>query len=214
MQFSFLDKIRKDEQYRIKTFLRFSLVFNIAYSTFLFVIARVYFSRWFFVMSIYHLMLSTVRAMVFVQINPKKSERSKITTMRACGCFLLLINLIVSVMMFILVYESNPVKHHEITVITIAAYTFSALSVAIISSVKHFRKNNHVYFSAKIISLTSASVSMATLTNTMLATFGANNTSLRKVILPLLCGAIALFIILTAVFMIRKANADLRILKK
>ena len=54
---------------------------------------------------------------------------------------------------------------------------------------------------------------MATLTNTMLATFGEDNLLLRKIILPLLCGAIAIFIIVCAILMIRKATIDIRTLK-
>jgi hypothetical protein len=133
--------------------------------------------------------------------------------MRACGCFLLLINIVVSVMSFILIYKSKTTEYHEITVIALATYTFYSLSIAIISSVKQIKQNNYVYFCAKMISLISASVSLVPLTNTMLATFGDDTTQLRNIILPLLSGAVALFIITSAILMIRKANFDLRILK-
>ena len=213
MFFSIFDRIKKDTNYRIKIFLYFSLIFNIVYAIFLFVVSQIYFSKWFFVMSIYYGLLSTARIFIFFQTNPKKDTRSKIKTMRACGYFLLLINLVVSIMMFILIYRNNIIKHHEITVITLATYTFSSLSFAIIGILRHLKRNNHVYSCVKIISLISASVSLVTLTNTMLATFGENDLSLRKIILPILCGAISIFIIVCAILMIRKANLDLRILK-
>ena len=116
-------------------------------------------------------------------------------------------------MMFILIYTTSTIKHHEITVIALATYTFSDLTIAIISSIKHLKNNNHVYSCVKIISLISASVSLITLTNTMLATFGKDTTILRKVILPTLSGVVAVFIIICAILMIIKANTDLRILK-
>ncbi len=209
----FFEKIKKDTHYRIKTFLCVSLVFNIAYSIFLFVISQIYYSRWFFIMSIYYGLLFTARIFIFVQTKPKKEMGSRIKTMRACGYFLLLINLVISIMMFILIYRNNVVKHHEITIITLATYTFLSLTIAILGIVKYLKQNNHVYSCVKIIHLTSASVSLATLTNTMLATFGEDNLMLRSIVLPILCGAIAVFIIISAILMIYKANLDLRKLR-
>ena len=49
--------------------------------------------------------------------------------------------------------------------------------------------------------------------NTMLSTFGEGNMVLRNIILPILSGAVALFIIVCAALMIYKANMDLRIIK-
>ena len=210
---SILDRIKRDAHFRIKTFLFLSFVFNVAYSIFLLIVSQIYSSKWFFVMSIYYGLLSSARIFILTQINPEKELRSKITTMRACGYFLLLINIVVSSMMFILIYGNTIIKHHEITVITLATYTFSSLSFAIISSLKQLKQNNHVYSCAKIISLTSASVSLATLTNTMLATFGEDNLLLRSIVLPILCGAITLFIIVSAFLMVYKATLDLRKLK-
>ncbi len=164
-------------------------------------------------MSIYYGLLSIARIFMFSQIHPNKTRLSKIKTMRACGVFLLLINLAVSTMMFILLYGNPPVKHHEITVITLATYTFSTLTVAIYNSVKYLRKNDHVYACVKLISLICASVSLTTLTNTMLATFGDENMLLRSIILPILCVAVSIFIIVSAILMIRKANIDIRTAK-
>ena len=190
-----------------------SLIFNFSYALFLFVISRVYASKWFFVMSIYYVLLSMARIFIFSQINLKRELRKKISIMRACGCFLFLLNVVVSVMMFVLIYTAGYVKHHEITVIALAAYTFFALTTAIISCVKHLKNNDYIYSCAKVISLISASVSLVTLTNTMLTTFGEENLLLRSIVLPILSGAVSVFIIVCAIFMIRKANLDLKVLK-
>ena len=204
------ERIKTDQHFRIKAFLCLSLFFNTVYSIFLFVIGQVYSSKWFFVMSIYYGLLSLIRLFIFTQINPNRKLHAKIVAMLICGCFLLLINLVISTLMFILIFGNTPVKHHEITVIAIATYTFYSLSIAIIGSVNHLKKENHVYICAKMVSLISASVSLTTLTNTMLVTFGDNTLTLRNIILPLLCGAVSLFIIISAVLMIRKAVLDLR----
>ena len=207
------ERIKTDTSFRIKLLLFISFIFNIAYCVFLFVASQLSSSKWFFVMSVYYGLLSLARIFVFLQLNPQKQLVAKIKTMRACGVFLLLINVTLSAMMFLLIYGSPAIQYHEITVIALATYTFSALTVAITSCIKYFKKNDQLYSCIKIISLVSASVSMVTLTNTMLATWGEENTLLRSITLPLLSGAVSVFIIVTAILMIRKANSNLRKLK-
>lgn len=210
---TFIERIKVDTVFRIKLFLCLSFVFNIAYSVFLFIVGQLYASKWFFVTFIYYGLLSLVRIFVYLQISSQKQLVSRIKTMRACGYFLLSINLVFSTMMFILIYGNQYIKHHEITVITLATYTFTSLTIAIVNSVKYLRKNDYLHSCVKIISLICASVSIVTLTNIMLCTFGENNLLLRSIILPILSGVVSIFIIVCAILMIRKANLDLRKLK-
>ena len=210
---SFFERIKIETAFITKLFLCLSFIFNIAYSVFLFVVSQMYSSKWFFVKSIYYGILSVVRIFVYLQISPQKQLVSKIKTMRACGCFLLSINLVFSTMMFILIYGNQYVKRHEIIVITLATYTFTSLTMAIINSIKYLRKNDYLHSCVKIISLISASISIVTLTNIMLSTFGKDNLLLRSIILPILSGFVSIFIIVCAILMIRKANLDLRKLK-
>ena len=206
----FLKKIKRNARLRANLFLRCSLFANVAYACFLFVVSRIEASKWFFVMSVYYGLLSLSRVFVLKRIGTDENPVLQLKTVRACGAFLLLINVAVSTMMFLIIYGKHYVKHHEITVITLASYTFCSLAAAIVSSVKFIKQNDHVYSCAKLISLTSASVSLVTLTNTMLATFGEEELLLRSIILPLLSGAVSIFIIATAIVMIRKANLKLR----
>ena len=209
---TFLKKLKENIEFRIKLFLFISLVFNFGYAIFLFIVSQVYFSKWFFVMSTYYALLSTARIFIFFEISPKNSLRKKILIMRACGYFLLLLNLVVSAMIFLLIYTAPYAKYHEIIVITLATYTFSALTLAVVNIVKYLKRNEYVYSCVKVINLISASVSMLTLTNTMLATFGSDNEFLRSIILPILSGVVAIFIIICAILMIQKANNDLKVL--
>ncbi len=190
-----------------------SLIFNFGYAIFLFVVSQVYFSKWFFVMSIYYALLSIARIFIFFEINSKSPLRKKILTLRACGYFLLFLNLVVSVMAFLLMYTAPYAKYHEIIVITLATYTFSALTIAVVNIVKYLKKNDYVYSCVKVISLISATVSMLTLTNTMLTTFGSDNMLLRSIILPILSSVVAIFIVVCAILMIKKANNELKVLK-
>lgn len=210
---SVFDKFKNDALYRTKIFLYVSLTFNIAYSSYLFVSSLVVHSKWFFIMSIYYGLLSIVRAFLFVQINPDTSISSKIKTMRGCGLFLLLIDVVVSAMFFILLEDDYVANYGENQVIMLATYTFISFGVMVANGTRVVKKNDHVYSSAKILSLNAASVSLVTLTNTMLSTWGNGNTSLRNVLLPTVSGVVAVFVIICAIIMILKSYLDLRTLE-
>ncbi len=210
---TFFEKVKKDTKFRIKLFLSISLIFNLLYSIFLFIIYQVYVDKWFFVMAIYYGMLFMMRIFVFRRVNKEQKQCSKINTMQVCGCCLLIINLVVATMMFLLINTKQNVAQNDIVVIGLATFTFYSLTMAIYNSIKFLKRKDHLFTCIKYISLVSASVSLVTLTNVMLATFGAENIALRNVILPLLCGAVAIFIIVSAILMIKKANSDLRKIK-
>ena len=207
---NFLNKFKTDAIFKTKVLLSLSLAFNIGYAVFLFVAGLMQQSKWFLVMAVYNTLLALARLFAFGQIKPNKSTRSKNKAMRLCGYFLLVINIVVSAMMFLLIGGEHVVKHHEIVVITNATYTFYTLTMAIVNSAKHIKNMDYTSMLIKIISLTAASVSMATLTDTMLATWGGEDLTLRSIILPILCVAIALYIIVGAILMIRMSNKYLR----
>ena len=115
--------------------------------------------------------------------------------------------------MVFLLLDNKFAKQHEIVVIALATYTFSSLAVAVINCVKYLRKKDPLYSSVKLISLVSASISLVTLTNTMLATFGATNYLLKSIVLPMLSVAVSIFITICAILMIYKTNVELRELK-
>lgn len=209
----FIEKVKKDTHYRIKLFLVISFIMNISYSAILLVTSVIYSSKWFLVTCVYYALLSIMRVLVFAKTAQTATLLTKIKTMRACGYFLLAINLIFSMISFIQVRENLTTKYHEIIVIVLATYTFTSLSLAIINLIKYSKKKEHVYSFVKLISLVSVAVSMVTLTNTMLSTFGEGNMQLRGVILPILSCAVSIFIIVIAVFIIVKANGKIKELK-
>ena len=208
-----LGRLKKDRRFRIKFFLFLSFLFNFFYASFLFVVSRIYNSRWFFVMFIYYALLSFLRMFIFFQIFYEKPRSQRIRVVRVCGYFLFLVNLAVSTMMLVLINTTPNLQYHEITVITLATYTFSALTFAIVGGVKYLKEKDYLYACVKSVSLISASVSLVTLTNTMLATFGDGDTSLRRIVLPLLSGVVAILIVVCAVVMIVKSEQALRKIK-
>ena len=135
---------------------------------------------------------------------------------RACGIVFLLMNLTLSLMVFFMVYWNRTFNHHEITTIAMAAYTFTAFTMAIVNIVKYRKYNSPVYSASKGVSLAAACVSMLTLESTMLTTFddGTMDLLTRRLFLGISGGVISVFIIVMAIYMIIQSNKKLRQLKE
>ena len=134
---------------------------------------------------------------------------------RACGIVFLVMNLALSLIIFFMVYWNRTFEHHMITAIAMAAYTFTALTTAIINVIKYRKYNSPVYSASKAISLAAALVSMLTLESTMLTTFGDGTMTVtaQKWMLGATGGAISVLIVATAIYMIVIGTKKLKELK-
>ena len=147
---------------------------------------------------------------------PGERMRAELIKYRNCGWVFLAVNLSLSVIVLFMIKFDRTFIHHEITTIAIAAYTFTAFTLAIVNLIK-FRKFNSPAFSAsKAISLAAACVSMLTLESTMLTTFGGETMDMtsRKVMLGVSGGAISAFIIAMAVYMIMQSTKRMKSIKE
>ena len=204
-----------DERLRVNVSLYGSLVWNAAYGLFHIWLGILHHSFWFFSLATYYIFLAVMRFFMFRYTKdhkPGENMRDELKRYRACGIVLLIMNLALSLMVFFMVYWNRTFTHHEITTITIAAYTFIAFTVAIINTVRYRKYNSPVYSASKAISLASACVSMLTLSSTMLTTFGDGSITLaqRKLMLGLIGGTVVAFIVAMAVYMIAQGAKKLK----
>lgn len=206
-----------DERLRMNVTLYGSLIFNVIYGVFQLWLGIYHSSFWFYSLSAYYVSLAVMRFFLVKYTRtykPGEKMRDELLRYRACGWTFLVLNLALTVMIFFMVYWGRTFNHHEITTIALAAYTFTSLTLAIINTVKYRKYNSPVYTASKAISLAAASVSMITLEATMLTTFsdGTMDGFSRKLMLGLTGGAISLFILAMAVYMIREGTKKLKLL--
>ena len=199
-----------DVQLRMNISLYGSLIWNVAFAIFQLGLGFYHKSFWFYSMFAYYVMLGVMR---FFLVNHtrkyKANEETKIEIKKSilCGWLLIAMNLALAVIVFFMVYFNRTFYHHEITTITIAAYTFLTFTFAIINLVKYRKYKSPIYSSAKTISLIAGAVSMLTLESTMLTTFGTTESPLFSQIMLSLTGvAVIGFAITMAIIMIVKGN--------
>lgn len=201
-------KWNRDEKLRLRVSLYLSLALNIAYAIFQLWLGFINKTLWFTMFGIYYSCLALMRFFLLSHIKRYSTgERYdlEIKKYRTCGWIFLVMNIFVAFILFFMVHFDRSFKYGEITVIALAAYTFTSLTLAIISVVRYKKYNSPVYSASKFISLASAVVSMLTLEASMLSTFsGGADGNFEKIILTLSGSAISVFIIALAVYMIAK----------
>lgn len=214
----YIKRITSDTQFRMNITLYCSLLWNLAYALFQLCLGFYHMSFWFYSMAVYYLMLGIMR-FYLVRYTSKHQAGEfyelELKRYNLCGWLLLVMNLAVSVIIFFIIYFGRTFYHHQITTITLAAYTFVTFTFAIINFIKYRKYNSPVYLAVKSISLAAACVSMVTLTTTMLTTFGDESMlEFKNIILSFVGDAVAVFIITMSVLIIIKTNKQFKKIKK
>lgn len=221
---NFIKKIRNENKYiirwrsdrhlRMKISLIASFIINSIYAIFQFFIGLYHGSFWFYSMCAYYLLLAVMRYLLMRHtFTNKVNEKPKSELIKYCFCgwTMLFLNLALSVMIFFMVYWNRTFKHHEITTIALAAYTFTSFTIAIVNFLKYRKIKSPIYSAAKSINLTSACVSIITLESTMLTSFGSDmNEVLRKILLGCTGGVVSLFVVCLSINIIVNGMIQLK----
>ena len=209
---------KDDTRLRVNVSLYGSLAWNALYGIFQLWLGFYHHTFWFYSLGAYYICLGVMRfflARHTTRYTPSERMQTELKKYRACGIVFLVMNLTLAMIIFFMVYGNRTFEHHMITAIAMAAYTFTALTTAIINVIKYKRYNSPVFSASKAISLAAALVSMLTLESTMLTTFGDGTmtATAQKWMLGATGGAISALIVATAIYMIVVGTKKLKKLK-
>ena len=170
----YIKRWREDARLRVKITLYSSLVWNILYGIFQLGLGVYHRTFWFYSIGGYYICLAVMRFFLFNHTRkyaPGERRRTEWIRYRACGWIFLVMNLALALIVFFMLYWNRTFTHHMITAIAMAAYTFTAFTVAIVNMVRYKKYKSPVFSASKAISMAAACVSMLTLTSTMLTAF-------------------------------------------
>ena len=207
-----------DTRLRVNVSLYGSLAWNALYGLFQLWLGFYHHTFWFYSLGAYYICLGVMRFFLLLHTRryaPGEKMQTELVKYRACGWVFLLMNLALALIIFFMIYWNRTFEHHMITAIAMAAYTFTAFTVAIVNVVKYRKYNSPVFSASKAISLAAALVSMLTLESTMLTTFGDGTmtATAQKWMLGATGGAISVLIVATAIYMIVVGTKKLKQLK-
>lgn len=203
-----------DPGLRINITLCANVAFNGAYAVLQLGMGIYHRSAWFYSLAVYYASLAVMRFFIVRHtLHHKTGENiiGELKRCKICGKILLVMNFGLAVMIFYMVRQNRVVHHSEITTIALATYTFTALVLAVVNSIKYRKYNSPAMSAAKTISLLAACVSMLTLENTMLNTFDKNGMApqTKRLFLVIGGGAISVLIIITAIYTIGQSSKKL-----
>ena len=216
---SYFIRWKSDARLRTTVSLFVALICNILYGILQLWLGIYHRTFWFFSLGAYYICLG---AMSFFLLSHTRryvlgeNLHKELIKYRVCGRILLILNIALSLIVFFMVYWDKSFTHHMITAIAMAAYTFSAFSIAVANVIKHRQCKSPVLSASKAIGLASALVSMLMLEATMLTAFGGDTMTLhqKRVMLGATGGVISLLIITTAIHMITAGTRRLTILSQ
>ncbi len=209
---------QEDTRLRVNVSLYGSLSWNALYGILQLWLGFYHHTFWFYSLGAYYICLGVMRfflARHTTRYAPGERMQIELKKYRACGIVFLVMNSALALIIFFMVYWNRTFEHHMITAIAMAAYTFTAFTVAIVNVVKYRKYNSPAFSASKAISLAAALVSMLTLESTMLTTFGDGTmtATAQKWMLGATGGVISVLIVATAVYMIAVGTKKLRELK-
>lgn len=208
-----------DARLRVNASLYGSLMLNTAYAVLQLGLGFYHASFWYFSMAGYYISLAIMRFFLVQHTSrhrPGERMQEELIKYRNCGIVFLVMNLALSIMIFFMVYWNRTFRHHEITTIAMAAYTFNSFTLAIVNVVKYRKYNSPVFSASKAINLAAACVSMLTLESTMLTTFDNGTMTLgnRRFMLGASGAVVSVFIVAMAICMIVQGSRKIKLLKR
>lgn len=209
-----VSRLTTDEYFRTNLTLFGSLVWNMAYAVFQLGLGLFHDTMWYCAFAAYYAILGIMRFFLFKHSKkyaPGEKIQMELRRYRFCGILLALMNLALMVIVGFMVAQHRTFVHHQITTITMATYTFTALTVAVVNLIKHRKHKSPVFSATKAINFAAAMVSILTLTTTMLTAFGDETTEISAPTMLGLTGAgVLLTILAMSIIMIVQATKRLK----
>jgi len=210
----YMAKYQKDAGWRMTISLYGSFAINSAYTVLQLGLGIYHATVWYYSMAAYYFMLSVMRFYLLHYLRNHalaEDRKAELYRYRFCGIILVGMNLALAVIVFYITWQNRTFIHHKITTITMAAYTFTTFTMAIVNLAKYRKYQSPVLSAAKIIGFTAAMVSMLTLETTMLTVFGEGEKGgFDRIMTGTTGAAVTLTVLIMAVYMIVKSTKELK----
>lgn len=179
----YLKRYKNDYILRYRISLIVSVIINIIYTLFKFISGIYYKSIWFIVFSLYYLLLVILRVNIIKEEIKKHNKKNEYKVYRKTGIYLLVTNVILSMIILVIVNESIMNIYSNSMAITVAVYTFYLIISSIISLIKYRKTNSVLVISSKVINVVNSLVGIISLETVLIPTFGNDLVFFRMMIM-------------------------------
>ncbi len=204
------EKFMTDARFRAGISLYQGFFINLLYIVMKLVSGIVYRSAWFIALAVYYILLAVMRFLLVRRLNTQ-DEAAELRRYRLCGIMLLFMNQALTGIVVFIVRQNQGFAYPGLLIYAMAAYSFYAVTIAIVNIVKTQRHKSPILSASKAINLVAAMVSILSLETAMLAQFGGNDDPMfRQVMTGATGGSVCTIVIGMAIYMIWRANKNLK----
>lgn len=198
----YTDMYLTDKDLRMRISLYRGLLITLVFAMFKIILGFVYKSSWFFAMAGYNVILSLMRFVIIYRSQKKglseyEERKRGLQSYRVCGWLVMILNIAVSVIIFMVIVQKETIHYNMIAAIGLAAFTFYCFTRAVMNMIKYRKGTNLVYAAVKRIDMVKAIVSVFTLQVTMLTTFEGKGETINVEQLNIFTGIIVIIAINT-----------------
>ncbi len=209
-----------DSMLRAEISLYLGTAVNLLYATFYFGMGVYYSSTWIRAIAIYYIVLSIIRVGLVkrdrkkVEISDAKNCRIyELESCRTCGKLMFLLNFVVAGIVGHMIWKNEHYNYPGILIYAQAAYAFFCLTKAIIHLFKYKKMEQPILSAAKIVSMSTALVSMLAMQTAMLTQFGEGQADFARLMNALTGTTVCIAEFAMAVWLVHKSRKELEIIK-
>ena len=203
------EKLVSSRRYRVILSAAVAFVFNLLYALYHCALGVLNLSLWFIAMCAFYGILATMRfSAVLCERNQHRSpsDDTEIFVMKLSGILLVTLGVVLAAVNYISLSQNIAVKYGEITMITIAAYTFTKITMAIVRAVKQRRDPSPLLRTIRNIGYADVSASILTLQRSMLVSFEGMDDRQACLMNSLTGAAVCLFVLMLGLSMTAKSR--------
>ncbi len=163
-------RLMDDKRYRVIAKAVLSLIYNILFAFYNGILGVLSSSLIFVASSIYYFLLSFMRFSVIVFDRKDKVKNDSVIA-SVIGVMLIILSVLFHVMVLISMKEHIATLYGTIPMITIATFTFSKITAAVITAVKHKKEHSKLFKAVNAIRYSEVAVSLLTMQQSMLVSF-------------------------------------------
>ena len=206
-----LRRIAHGGRARLCLTLSASLLFHTVYALFGLLTGIYYQGRWFYALALYDLLLNGARAFILHTLTHGEGTlRRAWRCYYLCGIALFLAMPTLITLVALIVLAARPLAYRGLTTLIVALYTLTVFWVALLGVFRYRNGGNPLLLAARMLSLTTASVSLLSLEVTLIFSLGGTLALPLYRIVTAASGALVCgFVGVEAAFMVRQGGRAL-----
>ena len=210
----YIHRYLTDLPFRMHLSLCLSVGLNLIYAVMKLCLGIFYHSVWFGTFGVYYTLLTIMRVLLARHVNRSAFGKELISEWkryRLCGAILLPMTLALSGVIVLVIEKHEGFQYPGSLIYVMAMYAFYATITAAVHVVRYRKYRSPIMTAAKVISLSSALVSVLSLETAMIAQFGdSSDESFRLVMVACTGAGVCAIILGMAVCMIVRATKELQ----